>query len=102
MKRVRFTRSAERDLESIADYISHDNPRRAFTFVRELRNRCNALGEFPGLARGLPALGDDAHILVYKSYLILYRDLTDHVAILRVIHGARDLAVILEDWDDPE
>ncbi|MGP1276409.1 MAG: type II toxin-antitoxin system RelE/ParE family toxin, partial [Caulobacterales bacterium] len=33
----RFSPAAERDLEEIADYIAQDNPRRALSFIAELR-----------------------------------------------------------------
>jgi toxin ParE1/3/4 len=102
LKPARFAPAARLDLLSIGQYIALDNPRRAITFVDEIEERCNRLGEFPGIARRLPALGKNARVLVFKGYLILYRDLPDHVAILRVIHGARDLAAILEEWDEPE
>ena len=34
-----LTREAEHDLEQIGDYIALDNPHRALSFVRELRER---------------------------------------------------------------
>ena len=44
---VRFSAEAEADLEHIADHIAQDNPRRALTFVQELRAACLGLAEFP-------------------------------------------------------
>ena len=38
--RVTLSLLAERDLESIGDYIAEDNPRRALGFVAELRAQC--------------------------------------------------------------
>lgn len=35
-----FTPLAEQDLETIADYVAVDNPRRAITFVQEIRQQC--------------------------------------------------------------
>lgn len=35
--RLLFAPLAEQDLESIADYIAADNPRRAVSFIEELR-----------------------------------------------------------------
>ena len=90
-KPVGFAPRAERDLEDIADYIATDNPERALTFVRELRDRCKKAGDFSRSARRFPQLGDDAHILPYENYIILYRDLPTEVSIERIIHGARDI-----------
>lgn len=38
-----FTPLAERDLVAIADYIAIDNPRRAVSFARELRQQCERM-----------------------------------------------------------
>ena len=37
--RLVITPLAEQDIESIGDYIARDNPRRALSFIRELRTR---------------------------------------------------------------
>ncbi len=99
MKPVAFAPQAVRDLEAITDYIAADNPKRAQTFVREIRGRCRLLGNFPESARRFPELGKDARILPYRNYIILYRNLPREVSIERVIHGARDILVLLSDTD---
>jgi len=33
----------------------------------------------------------------FRDYLIFYRDLSDGVEIVRMLHGARDIQRILED-----
>jgi len=97
VKPVVFSRKAEQDLEDIADYIAADNPRRAVSFVRELRERCFALGTLPASARPFPGLAPDAHILPYGNYVILYRNLLRNVSIERIVHGARDILTLLGD-----
>jgi len=37
---VRILPAARAELETIGDYIARDNPRRAVSFVRELRDKC--------------------------------------------------------------
>jgi toxin ParE1/3/4 len=96
--RVVFSPVAERDLEDIADYIAENNPRRALSFVRDIRERCKKLATSPRSARPFPALGAASRILPYGSYVILYRIVEDEVSIERVLHGARDiLRLISED-----
>lgn len=99
MKPAVFSRKAEQDLEDIADYIAADNPRRAVSFVRELRERCFALGTLPASARPFPALAPDAHILPYPNYVILYRNLLRQVSIERIVHGARDILALIGDHE---
>ncbi|MGH6977982.1 MAG: type II toxin-antitoxin system RelE/ParE family toxin, partial [Brevundimonas sp.] len=45
--RIVFSPGSERDLEQIADHIAQDNPRRALSFVRELRDATQALARNP-------------------------------------------------------
>jgi addiction module RelE/StbE family toxin len=96
MKQVVFSPQAERDFESIADYIAQDNPRRAVTFVSELRKRCLLLGRHLRSARRFGLLGASAHILPYGNYVILYRNLATEVSIERIIHGARDILALVK------
>jgi toxin ParE1/3/4 len=40
MMRCGFSTTAELDLEEIGDYIARDNPKRAISFIAELKERC--------------------------------------------------------------
>jgi toxin ParE1/3/4 len=53
---VRFTDAADHDLEALGDYIAQNNPKRALSFVRELREDCLALADFPNAFRWFPAM----------------------------------------------
>jgi toxin ParE1/3/4 len=53
---VRFTDAAGHDPESLADYIAQDNPKRALSFVRELRVARLALAGSPSAFRWFPAM----------------------------------------------
>ncbi|ENZ94836.1 type II toxin-antitoxin system RelE/ParE family toxin [Xanthomonas fragariae] len=44
---VQLSADAEDDLERIGDYIAQDNPHRALSFVRELREKCMELASTP-------------------------------------------------------
>jgi toxin ParE1/3/4 len=89
--RIRFSRRAEADIEEIGDYIARDNPRRAVTFIAELRVHCRSLTDFPDAAPLRPALGDGVRMALHGRYLILYVVRGDLLEIRRVVHGARDL-----------
>jgi plasmid stabilization system protein ParE len=99
VKPISFAPRAVLDLEAIADYIATDNPARAVTFVREIRERCRLLGNFPESARRFAELGKEARILPYGNYVILYRNLPREVSIERIVHGARDILALLSDAD---
>ena len=95
MKPVRLSEDAEADLEDMADFIARDNPKRALTWVSELKARCDTLAFQPFQGRPFPVVAPDARLLPYRTYLILYRVFDDHVAIDRITHGARDVPSLL-------
>jgi plasmid stabilization system protein ParE len=82
---------AAADLERIADYIAKDNPARALSFVRELRECCESLGETP---EGFPLVprheSSGVRRRVYGNYLIFYRAGATTIDVLHVLHGAID------------
>ena len=94
--RLAFTDAAERELEAIGDYIARDNPARALSFIRELRNDCALLVSMadrnPLLAR---YRSSGIRRRVYGRYLIFYRIEDETVQILHILHGAMDYEAIL-------
>jgi toxin ParE1/3/4 len=92
--RFRFSRRAEADLEEIAAYIARDNPSRAVSFVRELRQHCQHLLTFPEAAALRPELGAGVRLSVFGNYVTLYVVHPELLEIRRVVHGARNLAEI--------
>jgi toxin ParE1/3/4 len=95
--KVRLTPEAEVDLEGIGDRIAERDPARAVTYVRELRERANRVGEFPHAGPPRPQWGEGIRIAVHGNYLIIYRVRDEAVQILRVVHGARDLDALFEE-----
>jgi plasmid stabilization system protein ParE len=97
--RIVFTIQARADLRGIGDWIAKDNPQRARTFVRELEVRCNQLASYP--ARH-PIIFDYPEAAVRRclhgDYVILFDadSSSGAVLILRIVHGARDYAKLIE------
>lgn len=93
---VHLAAEAESDIEGIGDYIAQDNPVRALSFVRELREKCLSLGDAPMAFPLIPRF--EAHAVrrrVHGNYLIFYRVEAKRVVVLHVLHGAMDYAAIL-------
>lgn len=88
--------TAEADLEAIGDYIARDNPARAISFVRELREACLRLSEAP---RAFPLVprheSTGVRRRVHGNYLIFYRLGAHCVEIIHVLHGAMDYEPLL-------
>lgn len=95
-----FSPLAIADLDGIADYIAEDNPARALDFANDLRRACQAIAETP---EGFPVVahrrGENLRRRAHRGYLIFYQVTGEAVAILRVLHGARDWEALLDDQD---
>lgn len=93
---VRLTPAAKTDLEAIGDWIAQDSPRRAETFVAELRDACLTLAELPEGFALVPRY-ESAGIRrrIYGNYLIFYRIVAREIQVLHILHGARDYEAIL-------
>ncbi len=94
--KVVFARNATSSLEQIGDYIAHDNPERAASFIAELREAALALGEMASAYPLVPRYERwGIRRRVHGNYLIFYRIEPDHVLILLIAHGARDYGKLL-------
>ena len=89
--RLVFLPQAEMDLEAIGDYIARDNPRRAISFVRELRWQCRKITEAPKAYRPRPELGKGLRSCAYGNYVVFFFEELGLVRIVRVLHGAMDI-----------
>lgn len=91
-----FSPLAEFDLEEIGDYIARDNPKRALSFVQEVRERCAQIVANPQAAPLRPELGAGFRMVPFGRYLIFYTVGTDAVRIERILHGARRLSDLFD------
>ena len=91
--RIEWRPKAQEDLRAIVRYISRDNPARARSFGRELRDKTLLLAQHPELGRaGRPGLPDHVRELVaHRNYIVFYRVLHEAriVEILRLKHAAQ-------------
>ncbi|VVE88045.1 type II toxin-antitoxin system RelE/ParE family toxin [Pandoraea bronchicola] len=86
------------DLESIGDYIARDNPRRAVTFIQELRDKCLSLAEMPLAFPVVPRYERyGIRHRVYGNYQIFYRvvESDDRIDVVHILHSARNYAAVL-------
>lgn len=93
MGRILKTPEAELDLIEIWLHISEDNARAADRLWATFEQKFRLLSDFTGLGEARDELGTSIRSFPVGSYLIFYRPLSegDGIALLRVVHGARDL-----------
>jgi toxin ParE1/3/4 len=94
-KKVVWTESAWLDLKAVADFIARDSPYYAASLVREIRNHARSLSRMSGRGRVVPEIGDrQIRELFVQSYRLIYKVERSRVAILALVHGARDLEAL--------
>jgi toxin ParE1/3/4 len=82
---------ADNDLMQISSYMSQQSLQATQSILDEI-NRCFVnLTSFPLRGSPRPDLGRDVRSTIVSPYLILYAVRRDHVTVLRVLHGSRDI-----------
>jgi len=86
---VKVTDEADADVIDAARWYAERSLKAADAFIDEVEESYNVIGQFPngaprvqGLVRQLP--------LSRFPFVILYRPMKDHIAILRVFHTSQD------------
>lgn len=92
---VQRTAQADEDLMDIWVYIAQDNPKAADKLSDEIESKFILLAGQPYLGPARPDIAPELRYFPVGSYLILYREITDGIEVVRVIHGARRLNSLL-------
>lgn len=92
MRRHSLTPAAENDLALIFDDIAQRNPDAADRLMDSMVEAFNRLADHPKLGHRRTDLTDlPIRFWTEREYLIVHRG-EDHIEILRVLHGRRDVA----------
>ena len=94
--RLELSRFIEGDLDNIAHYIAQDNPRRAVTFIQDIRAKFRSVQRTPLIYQLRPDIGDQARMATVGNYAILFRVMDGVVRIERVTYGGRDLPSVFD------
>ena len=98
--RLRLSPCVPGDLEEIAEFIAQDSPRHAARLLRLLRARMKEIARNPKIYRLRPEIGADARLATVGNYVILFRTRQNTVRIERVVHGSRELLMMLDQAGD--
>ncbi len=95
-RKLVYSRQALGDLDEIFDFIAADNPRRAVTYIEEIRQACQGLCNTPRMGVDRPDLRPGLYILpLWRRIVIAYELPPDTVDVLRVFSGGRDYEAIM-------
>jgi toxin ParE1/3/4 len=89
--RVRWLRTALRNLDEETSYIATDDPVAARLVVERVLEAVAQLAEQPGLGRPGRVHGTRELVVAKTRYIVPYRVRGDTVEILRVFHTSRRL-----------
>ena len=101
--RILIRPKAQGDLDDTAEYIGRKNPGAAVRFLTAAEETFNQLLAAPGLGRVReylnPKLKDlrSWRIRGFENWLVFYRPTDDEIEVVRVLHGARDLGLLLPE-----
>ena len=98
MAEVKISSLAEIDLDEIWDFISEKNVDSAQRLIREFGQKFNLLGENPNIGRRHDEVVINLRSFPHKKYIIFYFEIENGVEIYRVLHGARDVENLFEDY----
>lgn len=90
-----MSRQAERDLAEITDFIALDNPERANQFEEELLEHAQKIARAPLAYVERSDLQPRVRSCSHGAYVTFFTVNDDCVRIERILHGARDLRVLL-------
>lgn len=93
MGRFRLARTAARDVQEIKDYIARDNVDAAARVLDRLEQAFLEIAETPGLGHRREDLTTEPfRFWSAFDYLIVYDPSTNPIAVVRVLHGRRDVS----------
>lgn len=86
---------AERDLDSIGDYIAgrSQSLERAYRVLDAIEETIQFVSEFPGTGKARPDLHPDVRqfpVTAY-NYVVYFRVTENGIELVRVLHGSRDI-----------
>ena len=95
MPALRFTRRARRDLDEILDYVADHDYLAAVRLLARLEAKCRLLARYPQAGRVRRELRAGVRSFPVKPYVVYYAAERGRVTVLRILHGARDVATLI-------
>lgn len=101
MAAVTFSPKSRQDLLDIGDHIAKDSRASARRFVGKLMEQCQRIGTSPMGYVGSEDLAPGLRMAALDRYVMFFRMIDGKVRIERVLHGARNLPVVLRHDSEP-
>jgi len=87
-----LSQKSQEDIEAIYEFGLHKfGVSQALQYLVELRNHFELLATNPEIGKQRNEIKPGLYSLPFASHIIFYRILENHLRIVRVLHGSRDL-----------
>lgn len=86
--RILWVPKAESDLESLIDYIIHDNPQSAFSIFQAIQKTVEKLSDYPLAGREGRVARTRELVVPHLPYIVVYTVVAE-IRILAVLHTSR-------------
>lgn len=97
MDRYILSKKSQEDIESIYEYGNYKFGKEvAIKYLIELNFCFENLSENPKMGKARDEIKQGLYSFPFVSHVIFYRILQNHIRIVRVLHGSRDLQKILK------
>jgi toxin ParE1/3/4 len=92
LKGYKLSEHADFDLVAIYDYtVYQHNFNQAEKYLKDLDVVFNQIVNNPGIGRKRDELKTDLYSITEQEHIIFYRILENHIRIVRVLHGSKDM-----------
>ena len=92
LKHYELSEAADFDLDAIFDYTEIEHGfNQAVKYLLALETVFNSLVVNPEIGRKRQEIKEALYSIVEQEHIIFYRILKNHIRIVRVLHGSRDL-----------
>jgi toxin ParE1/3/4 len=91
--RLTITRLAQSDIDTVHDFIASDKPAAAIRWVQRMRDEFKYLAKNPGVGESREDVRPGLRSYSVGSYVVYFRNGTDALEVVRVLHGRRDVGM---------
>lgn len=97
MLKVILSKAADVDLEDIFDFtLEKFGLEQAVSYVSGFDDTFEIISRNPEIGRERKEIREQLHSLAKDKHVIFYRVLSNHIRIVRILHGSRDLPKFLD------
>jgi len=99
LKALFFSPAARQDLAEIAEYVSNAaGPSIAAEVIIRIRETCRLIADTPGeIGVARPEIREGVRSFPVPPHVLFFRYSEDEVEVVRVLHGRRDVKVVLSE-----